>query len=64
MMNIKIGFCRIITQSGICYGEITEIFDDFVLFLDYTPPAVEIALNKKDILQYEQVEESDIPQYE
>lgn len=64
MTDIKKGFCKIKTIEYIMYGEITEIFDDFVLFLDYTPPAVEISVNKKDILQYEQIKENDIPQYE
>ena len=66
-MELKIGFCRIETkQFGVTHGEITEIFDDFVLFNDYGtfPPILKIEIKKSEFLQYEPVKEEDIPPYE
>lgn len=63
-MTFKKGFCRIETKDRVIFGELTEIFDDFIRVIDFMPPAVEIDIQKKDIVHYETVKEEDIPPYE
>lgn len=63
-MNFKEGFCRIETKDRIIFGEITEIFNDFICVVDFMPPAFEIDIQKKDIVRYESIKEEDIPPYE
>lgn len=63
-MNFTKGFCRIETKDRVIFGELTEIYDDFILIIDFMPPAVEIDIHKKDIIHYEPIKEEDIPPYE
>ena len=63
-MNFAKGFCRIETKDRVVFGELTEIYDTFVLIIDFEPPAVEIDIQKSDIVHYEPINEDDIPPYE
>jgi hypothetical protein len=63
-MKFRKGLCRVETKKQIVYGELTEIQRDFILIIDFTPLAVEIKIDKKDIVKFESVSEEDIPPYE
>lgn len=64
-MKIKKGCCRLKLESGlIAFGEITEIKEDHVLFYGYSPSAIGRRIPIKNIVEFEEYKEDDIPPYE
>ena len=64
-MNIQKGICRIKLASGlVAFGEVLEVKEKHILFLEFNPSATEKRIPIKNIVEIDQYGEDDVPAYE
>lgn len=64
-MDIQKGICRIKLKSGlIAFGEVLEVKEEYILFLDFDPSAIGKRIPIKNIVEIEKYDEDDVPAYE
>ena len=64
-MNIQKGICRIKLKSGlIAFGEVLEVGDNHIRFLDFDPSAIGKSIPVANIVEFEPCDEDDVPAYE
>jgi hypothetical protein len=64
-MDIQKGTCRIKLKSGlVAFGEVLEVKEEYILFLDFDPSAIGKRIPIKSIVEIEKYDEDDVPAYE
>ena len=64
-MEIQKGHCRMVLKNGrISFGEVLNVKERHIDFLDISPSAISERIPIRDIFEIDQYDEDDIPEYE